>query len=84
MYQASIRAFSSNIGNRPLAKIRKKDRLKIKIEINAIEQNKGSEIYPQNQVFLDWIVLCQAYRYHLSTSVLSIILICVIVSHLYK
>ena len=37
-------------------------------EINNIEHNKGSKIYPQNQVILDFlIVLCQAY--HLTTSV---------------
>ena len=46
-------------------------------EINDIEHNKGSKIYPQNQAILD--ILCQAY--HLSTSFLSIILTWVIVSH---
>ena len=34
-------------------------------EINDTEHNKGSKIFPQNQVLLDCI--CQAY--HLSTSV---------------
>ena len=33
-------------------------------EINDIEQNKGTKIYPQNQVFF---IVCQPY--HLSTSV---------------
>ena len=51
------RAFSSNFGKRPHAKIGKKDRLNIKIyQINNIEHYKGSKIYPQNQVILDYIM----------------------------
>ena len=42
-----IRAFSSNFGKRPLAKLG---------EINDIEHNKDSKIYPQNQVILDCIM----------------------------
>ena len=42
-------------------------------EINCIEHNKGSKIYPQNQVILDCIK-CQPYQF-------SSILIWVIVSH---
>ena len=51
------RAYSSNFGKRPLAKIRKKlINLTSKLgEINDIEHNKGSKIYPQNQVILDCI-----------------------------
>ena len=34
-----------------------KNRLNIKIgRINGIEHNKGSKIYPQNQVILDWFI----------------------------
>ena len=52
----------------PWPKLGKNDRLNIKMgEINYIEHNKGSKIYPQNQVILDCILLYQAY--HLSTNV---------------
>ena len=46
------RAFSSNLGKRPLAKIGEKmiDLTSKLREINDIEQTKGSKIYPQNQV----------------------------------
>ena len=43
-------------------------------EINDIEHNKGSKIYPQNQVILDCII-------PLKHKCLSIILIWVIVSY---
>ena len=76
---AKFRAFSSNFGKRPLAKIgNKMINLTAKLgEIYDIEHNKGSKIYPQNQVIQ--IVLCQAYNS--SIKCLSIILIWVIVSH---
>ena len=51
------RAFSSNFGKRPLAKIGKNDQLHPKLgEINNIEHNKGSKMYPQNQVILDCVM----------------------------
>ena len=52
------RAFSSNFGKRPLAKIgEKKIDLTSKLgDINDIEHYKGSKIYPQNQVILDCIM----------------------------
>ena len=46
-------------------------------EINGIEQNKDSKIYPQNQVILD----CIMPPIPLKHKCLSIILIWVIVSH---
>ena len=46
-------------------------------EINVIEHNKGSKIYPQNQVILDCIMPSKP----LTHKFLSIILILVIVSH---
>ena len=46
-------------------------------EINAIEHNTGSKIYPQNQVILD----CIMSSIPLKHKCLSIILIWVIVSH---
>ena len=46
-------------------------------EINDIEHNKGSKIYPQNQVILD----CITPSIPLKHKCLSIILIWVIVSH---
>ena len=46
-------------------------------EINDIEHNKGSKIYPQNQVVLD----CIMPSIPLKHKCLSIILIWVIVSH---
>ena len=46
-------------------------------EINDIEHNKGSKIYPQNQVSLD----CIMPSIPLKHKCLSIILIWVIVSH---
>ena len=77
--QPVYRAFSSNFGKRPLAKIRKNDRLNIKIgeKINDIKHNKGSKIYPQNQVILD----CIMSSIHLKHQFLSIILKWVVVSH---
>ena len=51
------RAFPSNFGKRPLAKFEKMIDLTAKLgEINDIEHNKGSKIYPQNQVILDCIM----------------------------
>ena len=46
-------------------------------EINDIEHNKGSKIYPQNQVILDCIMPSLPLKH----KCLSIILIWVIVSH---
>ena len=46
-------------------------------EINNIEHNKGSKIYPQNQVSLDCIMPSISLKHNC----LSIILIWVIVSH---
>ena len=46
-------------------------------EINDIEHNKGSKIYPQNQVILD----CIMPTIPLMHKCLSIILIWIIVSH---
>ena len=73
------RAFSSNLGKMPLAKIGKKmiDLTSKLGEINNIEHNKGSKIYPQNQVILD----CIMPSIPLKHKCLSIILIWVIVSY---
>ena len=68
--------FLSNFGKRPLAKIGKK-LTKILGGINGIEHNKGSKIYPQNQVILD----CIMPSIPLKHKCLSIILIWVMVSH---
>ena len=46
-------------------------------EINDIEHNKGSKIYPQNQVILDCIIPTIPLKH----KCLSIILVWVIVSH---
>ena len=46
-------------------------------EINEIEHNKGSKIYPQNQVIFD----CIMSSIPLKHKCLSIVLIWVIVSH---
>ena len=76
--QGNSRAFSSNFGKRPLAKIGKKIDLTSKLEeINGTEHNKGSKIYPQNQVTLD----CIKPSIPLKHKCLSIILIWVIVSY---
>ena len=71
--------FSSNFGKRPLAKIVKKmiDFTSKLGEINYIEHNKGSKIYPQNQVILDCIMPTISLKH----KCLSIILIWVIVYH---
>ena len=60
------RAFSSNFWKRPLAKIGEKmiDLTSKLGEINDIEHNKGSKIYPQNQVFLDCIMPSIWLKYH--------------------
>ena len=52
------RVFSSNFGKRPLGKTGKKViDLTAKLgEINDIKHNKGSKLYPQNQVTLDCIM----------------------------
>ena len=73
------RAFSSNFGKRPLAKIGKKMiDLTAKLgEIDDIEYNKGSKIYPQNQVILD----CIMPTIPLTHECLSVNLIWVIASH---
>ena len=75
---SKIRAFSSNFGKRPLAKIGKKmSSLTAKLgEINAIEHNQGNKIYPQNQAILD----CMMPTIPLKHKYLSIILIWDIVS----
>ena len=46
-------------------------------EINDIQHNKGSKIYPQNQVILDWNMSSIPLKH----KYLSIILIWVIVTH---
>ena len=33
-------------------------------EINDIEHDKGSKIYPQNQVILDCTTSAQVFKYH--------------------
>ena len=75
-----FRAFSSNFGKRPPAKIGKKmiDLTAKFGEINDIpvEHNKGSKIYHQNQVILDSIMPSITLKH----KCLSIILIWVIVS----
>ena len=73
-------AFSSNLGKGPWPKLGKNDHFTAKLgEINNIEHNKGSKIYPQNQVILD----CIMPTIPLKHKCLSIILIWVIVSHKY-
>ena len=76
---AAHRAFSSNFGKRLLTKIVKKmiDLTSKLGEINDIEHNKGSKIYPQNQVNLDFIMPSIPLKH----KCLSIILVWVIVSH---
>ena len=72
------RSFSSNFGKRPLAKLGKNDDLTSKLgEIKDMEHNKGSKIYPQNQVILD----CIMSSIPLKHKRLSIILIWVNVYH---
>ena len=73
------RAFSSIFGKRhPGQNWEKMIDLTAKLgEINDIEHNKGSKIYPQNQVILDRIMP----TIPLEHKCLSIILIWVIVSH---
>ena len=68
------RAFSSNFGKRPKEMINLTSKLG---EIKDIEHNKGSKIYPQNQVILD----CIMPSIPLKHKCLSVILIWVIVSH---
>ena len=60
------RAFSNNLGKRPLAKIGKKmiDLTAKLREINDIEHNKGSKIYTQNQVILDCIMPSIPLKHH--------------------
>ena len=78
-WQRAFRSFSSNFGKRPLTKIGKKMiNLTSKLgEIYDIEHNKGSKIYPQNQIILD----CIMPTIPLKHKCLSIILIWVIASH---
>ena len=74
------RAFSSNFGKRPLAKNWGKmiDLTSKLVEINNIDdQNKGSKIYPRNQIILDYIMRSIPLKH----KCLSIILKWVIVSH---
>ena len=73
-----IRAFSANFGKGPWPKFGKMIDLTSKLgKINNIEHNKGSKIYPQNQVILD----CIMPSIPLKHKCLSIILIWIIVSH---
>ena len=66
------------LGKCPRQKLGENDPLNIKLgEIIDIEHNKGSKIYPQNQVILD----CIMSSIPLKHKYLSIILIWVIVSH---
>ena len=70
--------FPAMLGKGPWPKLEKNDQLTSKLgEINDIEHNKGSKIYPQNQVILD----CIMSSIPLKHKCLSIILIWVIVSH---
>ena len=70
--------FPAILGKGPWPKLGKNDRLNSKLgEINDIEHNKGSKIYPQNQVILDFIMP----NIPLKHNFLSIILIWVIASH---
>ena len=70
--------FPAILGNGPWPKLGKMIDLKAKLrEIKGIEHNKGSKIYPQNQVILD----CIMPTIPLKHKCLSIILIWVIVSH---
>ena len=67
-YTCSLdRAFSSNFGKRPMAKIGKNDHLTAKLgETNDIQHNKGSKVYPQNQVISDFIMptIPLVFKYH--------------------
>ena len=73
-YSIAFRAFSSNFGQNWEKMIDLSSKLG---EINDIEHNKGSKVYPQNQVILD----CIMPSIPLKHKCLSIILIWVIVSH---
>ena len=67
--------FPANLGKGHWPKLGKMINLISKLgEINDIEHNKGSKIYPQNQVILD----CMS---SIPLKCLSVILIWVIVSH---
>ena len=70
--------FQATLGKGPLPKLGKMIDLTAKLgEIKDIELNKGSKIYPQNQVILD----CIMSSIPLKHKCLSIILLWVIVSH---
>ena len=70
--------FLAILGKGPWPKLGKMIDLTSKLgEINDIEHNKGSKIYPQNQVIFD----CIMQSIPLMRKCLSIILIWVIVSH---
>ena len=72
--------FPAILGKGPWPKLGKNDGLKVKIGRNygnKIEHDKGSKIYPQNQVILD----CIMPSIPLKHKCLSIILIWDIVSH---
>ena len=79
LHRFYCRAVSSNLGKRSLAKLGKKMMdLTAKLgDINDIEHNRGSKIYPQNQVILD----CIMPSIPLKHKCLSINLIWVIVTH---
>ena len=70
--------FPAILGKGPWPKLAKMIDLTVKLgEVNDIEHNKGSKIYPQNQVILD----CIMSTIPLKHKCLSIILIWAIVSH---
>ena len=76
---AKCRAFSSNFGKEaPCQNREEMINLTTKLgEIKHIEHNKGSKIYPQNQVILDCIMPSIPHTH----KCVSIILIWIIVSH---
>ena len=70
--------FPTILGNGPWPKLGKNDRLNSNIGgINNIEHNKGSKIYPQNQVILDCIMpiiplsKAQVFKYHSDIGIFS-------------
>ena len=78
MCLAQAGLFPTILGKGPWPKLGKMMDLTAKLgEINDIEHNKGSKIYPQNQVILDYIMPTIPLKH----KCLSIILIWDIVSH---
>ena len=75
------RSFLTILGKGPWPKLGKNKQPSSKIgDINDIEHNKGSKMYPQNPVILD----CIMPSIPLKHKCLSIILILVFVSHKFK